>query len=100
MDAREQHRVRSYVEDLADRLFEERLAEWARADDGSLPTREDALREAQQQAATLIRALGPLKRQTPQLLDTRENRRARLRDGRNAWPKGEQESGFDEWFDL
>lgn len=92
-------RVVAYVEDLADQIHEELLADWADSDEGPLPTREQALREAERQAVILIRALGPMKRQPAELLDTMVNgERSRLRRSRrrNAWPKGEVEEWPDE----
>ena len=98
-------RADRFAQEWAPTIHVELLVAWGAADDGPMPTREDAERIAQERTALLVDGLGEWAETSPKLLDANQ-KSARRRRGwrRNAWPKKRRNDGDDGpwwsyWYD-
>ena len=83
-----------FVRDWADVVYVELLEAWGKADEGALPTYEDALRVARERTALLTVGLGEWADASGRLLDRNEKLVHRKRGWRrNAFRTG----GPDDW---
>lgn len=81
-------RLAEWLDVLTEEAYADALRHWASRDDGPLPTREDARRDAEDRARLLLEGLGGWSTASPDLLDVQqqEDERAWQRERRqNAW---------------
>jgi hypothetical protein len=92
-------RSEKFAKDWADSVYVELLEEWGRADEGPMPTRADAEREARERTELLLDGLGEWAQLSPKVLDLNHKTARRVPRGwrRNAWPRREPGDG-DGWW--
>lgn len=96
-------RLAAWLDTLTDEAYAEALYQWARGDDGPMPTREDARADAEDQARLLLSGLGEWGALSPELLEVQqlEAGRAGYRQRqRNARPRSPRPDPFLDWWDL
>lgn len=96
-------RLAAWLGVLADEAYAEELYQWARADEGPMPTRADARADAEQQARLLLEGLGEWGALPPELLDVQQDevtRASRRQHRRNAQLRREGGHPFLDGWDF
>ena len=96
-------RLVAWVGVLADEAYAEALYQWARTDEGQMPTRADAWADAEEQARLLLEGLGEWGALSPDLLDAQQDevtRASRRHHRRNAQPRREGGHPFLDGWDY